>query len=128
MDLVTLGTGIASAVVVFATLLPKIMAGLKRDKLDATVATTQISQVDGIQSTYEKQILSLTDRLSKMESRMNEMDKIIHDQAIKVTKLIIVVIQLKSIITSAHIVIPQELLDEIDLLTNPITPKPPESP
>ena len=104
------------------------MAGLKRDKLDATVATTQISQVDGIQSTYEKQILSLTDRLSKMESRMNEMDKIIHDQAIKVTKLIIVVIQLKSIITSAHIVIPQELLDEIDLLTNPITPKPPESP
>jgi hypothetical protein len=119
MDLVTIATGLAGSVIVLSSLLPKIMASLKRDKLDATVATTQISQVDGIQSTYEKQIHSLYDRLNKMELRVNEMDETIHFQAVKVTRLIVVVIQLKSIMTEYAVPIPEHLKEEIDRLTLP---------
>lgn len=119
MDLVTLGTGLATAVIVFATLLPKIMAGLKRDKLDTKVATTQISQVDGIQNTYEKQVHSLSDRLCKMEARVSAMDETIHFQAVKVTRLIVVVIQLKSIMTEYSVPFPDHLKEEIDRLTKP---------
>lgn len=119
MDLITLGTGLATAVVLFATLLPKIMAGLKRDRLDATVAQTQMVMVDGIQNSYQKQISNLTARLNRMELRVNEMDETIHFQAVKVTRLIVVVIQLKSIMTEYSVPIPIHIQEEINTLTSP---------
>lgn len=119
MDLVTLGTGLASAVVIFATLLPKLMASLKRDRLDTKFASTQMEMVDGIQNSYEKQIQSLTERLNRMELRVNEMDETIHFQAVKVTRLIVVVIQLKSIMTEYAVPIPDHIKEEIDKLTLP---------
>lgn len=117
MDLVTLGSGLALAIIAIGTQIPRIMAGLKRDKLDNTVATTQMHMVDGIQQSYEKQIISLNERLVKMEARMAEMDTLIHGQAVKTTRLVVVVIQLRGLLRIDNIVVPAYIDEEIASLT-----------
>jgi hypothetical protein len=117
MDLITIGTGLATAVTTFAVFLPKIMAGLKRDQFDFKATTTQANMVDNIYHIYEKQITTLSDRLTKMELRVNEMDETIHVQAMKITRLIVVVIQLKSLLENSSVPLPEHLREEIDRLT-----------
>ena len=117
MDLVAIGSGLALAIIAIGTQLPRMMAGLKRDKLDNVFAETQMSLVDGIQQSYEKQNASLNERLVKMETRMGEMDELIHNQAVKTTRLVVVVIHLRGLLTDNQIVVPAHIIEEINRLT-----------
>lgn len=100
-------TVIAAILVIFliviSTYLPKMMNAFKSDKLDGNVL----------------------DRLEKMEKhaaaqvKKNEIqDAKIHKFAVKVTKLVVVMIRLESLLMFHNIPIPQDLQDEINELKN----------
>lgn len=122
-DLLSIGTALAAAIITIAAIIPRILASLKRDKLDEKVAETQMGIVDGIQTSYEKQIDTLDDRMAKMEERIDAMDLTIHNQAIKITRLIVVVIHMRGLLVSNSIPIPANIQEEIDFLTA-LTPTP----
>lgn len=117
-DLLTIGTALAAAIITIATIIPRILANLKRDKLDSKVAGTQMDVVDGLQTSYEKHIDALDDRMGKMEERIDAMDLTIHNQAIKITRLIVVVIHMRGLLQSASVPIPANIQEEIDILTS----------
>lgn len=118
-DLLALGTALAAAIISLATLLPKLLATFKKDKLDGAVASTQHSMVDGLQHSYEKQLDNLSERHDKLEERVGCMDDTIHAQAIKVTRLIVVVIHMNGLLDQHSISIPSHIKNEIDNLTAP---------
>ena len=120
-DLLTIGTALAAAIITIATIIPRILANLKRDNLDGKFAGTQMDIVDGLQTSYEKQIELLDDRMIKMEERVDSMDMTIHTQAIKITRLIVVVIHMRGLLVSNAVPIPENIQTEIDLLTT-LTP------
>lgn len=120
-DLLTIGTALAAAIITIATIIPRILANLKRDNLDGKFAGTQMDIVDGLQTSYEKQIELLDDRMIKMEERVDSMDMTIHTQAIKITRLIVVVIHMRGLLVSNSVPIPENIQTEIDLLTT-LTP------
>ena len=120
-DLLTIGTALAAAIITIATIIPRILANLKRDSLDSKVADTQMNIVDGLQTSYEKQIDTLDERMAKMEERIDAMDLTIHTQAIKITRLIVVVIHMRALLVANAVPIPSNIQEEIDLLTS-LTP------
>ena len=120
-DLLTIGTALAAAIITIATIIPRILANLKRDSLDSKVAGTQMNIVDGLQTSYEKQIDTLDERMAKMEERIDAMDLTIHTQAIKITRLIVVVIHMRALLVANAVPIPSNIQEEIDLLTS-LTP------
>ena len=122
-DLLSIGTALAAAVITIAAIIPRILANLKRDKLDGMVAGTQMNIVDGIQNSYEKQIETMDERMTKMEDRIDAMDLTIHNQAIKITRLIVVVIHMRGLLQSASVPIPANIQEEIDILTSLSPPK-----
>ena len=120
-DLLTIGTALAAAIITIATIIPRILANLKRDSLDSKVAGTQMNIVDGLQTSYEQQIDTLDERMAKMEERIDAMDLTIHTQAIKITRLIVVVIHMRALLVANAVPIPSNIQEEIDLLTS-LTP------
>lgn len=116
-DLLAIGTTIATALMAIATVLPKLIANFKKDKLDGTVASVQRTQVDGIQHSYEQQLTNLIGRFAKMELKVDAMENTIHMQSIKVTRLIVVVIHMRGLLASHSVPIPEHIKAEIDLLT-----------
>lgn len=118
-DLLTIGTALAAAVISIAALLPKLLANFKKDKLDGAVASTHHSMVDGIQSSYEKQLNNLSDRFNKLDTKVQGMDSTIHNQAIKITRLIVVLIHMQGLLEDASVPIPKHIQEEINNLTSP---------
>ena len=93
-----LGTGsaIAAAVIGIAVYLPKLLNAVKTDRIDGNVL----------------------DRLLAHEKRMNEMDKTIHEQQVKVTRLVVVVTHLKGLVVRSELEMPGWLEEEINSLTS----------
>lgn len=118
-DLLTIGTALAAAVISLAALLPKLLANFKKDKLDGAVASTHTSMVDGIQSSYEKQLNNLSERFNKLDAKVQGMDNTIHTQAIKITRLMVVLIHMQGLLEDASVPIPKHIQVEIDNLTTP---------
>lgn len=92
---------LAIFLILLATWLPKAINALKTDKLDGNVL----------------------DRLEKMEAyasaqakKNTEQDHKIHRFAVKVTKLVVVMIRLESLLMFHRIEIPQDLQNEINEL------------
>lgn len=122
-DLLALGTALAAAIISLATLLPKLLATFKKDKLEGAVASTQHSMVDGIQHTYEKQLATLWERFNKLEDKVATMDLTIHSQAIKVTRLTVVVIQVRGLLEDHDVPIPHHIKVEMDALLEVVPEK-----
>ena len=59
--------------------------------------------------------------MAKMEERIDAMDLTIHTQAIKITRLIVVVIHMRALLVANAVPIPSNIQEEIDLLTS-LTP------
>lgn len=91
---VAVGAAIALAVFGAFTAMPKILNTIKSDKIDGNVL----------------------DRIKRHEERMNEMDKTIHMQQIKLTRLQVLVIRLEGLIAHAGVHIHDELRSEIAAL------------
>lgn len=89
------GSAIAAAIIGIAVYLPKILNTVKSDKVDGNVL----------------------DRLLAHEKRMNEMDRLIHAQQIKLTRLQVLIIKLEGLIAGAGLTIHDALREEIDELT-----------
>jgi len=92
----TLGTAsvIAIALVALATLIPKLLNSIKGDQLTTNVL----------------------DRIKELESKSNEQDVKIHKFAVKVTKLVVVVIKLEALLKENNIPIPPDLMHEMSEL------------
>lgn len=93
---------IAAALTVFlaalAAWLPKIMNGIKGDNLNGNV-------LDRLKAMEEH--AAMQDRKSVIQ------DVKIHRFAVKVTKLVVVVIRLEGLLVANKVEIPQDLIDEI---------------
>jgi ABC-type anion transport system duplicated permease subunit len=88
------GSAIAAAIIGIAVYLPKLLNAMKSDKADGNVL----------------------DRLIAHEKRMNEMDKLIHSQQIKLTRLQVLVIKLEGLISQAGLKIHDSLREEMQEL------------
>lgn len=117
-DLLALGTAVAAAIVSLAALIPKLLAGFKKDKLDGVVATTQQSMVDGIKATYDSQIATITERLNVVDAKANDMEDKLRAQSVTVTRLMVLVLKLKGLLEQNSIAIPLPIQKEIDVLVN----------
>jgi hypothetical protein len=95
-----------------------MMSALKRDKLDGQIASSQTDLVEGMQGTYEKQFETQTKRIEKLEKRTDDMDSLIHKQAVKITRLIMAIVYLKSLLKANKVDIDPILQNEIDELTD----------
>ena len=101
--LTSIAVSLILILILISTYLPKLMNAFRSDKLDGNIL----------------------DRLEKMEkyaatqTRKNEsQDDKIHKFAVKVTKLVVVMIRLESLLMFHKIIIPQDLQDEINELKN----------
>ncbi len=117
-DILTIGTTLAAAIVAVAAVLPKLITSFKRDKLDGAVADAQSSMVDGMSGTYEKQLKFLDDRVQKLDQRVAAMEDIIHLQAVKITRLMVVVTHLRTLLNLNKIPLSEFVQTEIEDLTN----------
>lgn len=102
-SLATIAGVLIILLIVISTYLPKMMNAFRSDKLDGNIL----------------------DRLEKMEKHANaqvrkneSQDDKIHKFAVKVTKLVVVMIRLESLLMFHNIPIPQDLQDEINELKN----------
>lgn len=86
---------IASALIGLAVYLPKISNGMKSDKVDGNIL----------------------DRVLKLEVKAEQQDKKIHKQAVRITKLVVLVIRLEGILMASGTQIPDTVRDEIMELT-----------
>lgn len=88
-------SAIAAALIGLAVYLPKINNGIKQDNLNGNVL----------------------DRLKALEAKAELQDKKIHKQAVKVTKLVVLVLKLEGLIARSGVQIDKELAAEILDLT-----------
>jgi ClpP class serine protease len=92
---------LAIFLVVVATYLPKFMNAFKTDKLDGNILN-RLEKMEAYASAQAK--------------KNSEQDHKIHRFAVKVTKLVVVMIRLESLLMFHNIPIPQDLQDEINEL------------
>ena len=92
----TLGTAavIALALVSLAALIPKLLNSIKSDQLTTNVL----------------------DRIKGLEEKADAQDVKIHKFAVKVTKLVVVVIKLEALLKENNIPIPPDLMHEMSEL------------
>jgi hypothetical protein len=86
---VVTGGAIAAALITISAYLPKLLNGIKSDKIEGSVLN----------------------RLMEHEKRMARMDRTIHRQQIRLTKFVALYIKLQAHIYDKNI--PQEILDEL---------------
>jgi hypothetical protein len=109
---------IAGSLVSGALFLPKLLAMFKRDKLDGTMSSTQQALVGDIQTSYEKQNVIRDERMRKLEEKVEAMDQLIHTQAVKITRLIVVIIHMRGLLNTHTVPVPDHIQAEIDHLLN----------
>ncbi len=85
---------IATALLGLAAGLPKLLNSYKGDQLAGNVL----------------------DRIRDLELKSDVQDRKIHKAAVRVTKLVVVVIRLEALLIDNHIAIPQDLVSEIQSL------------
>jgi hypothetical protein len=85
---------VALALVALAALIPKLLNSIKGDGLAG----------------------NLLDRVKELESKSDRQDAKIHRFAVKVTKLVVVVIRLEALLIDNNIPIPPDLVAEIQKL------------
>jgi hypothetical protein len=88
------GAAVAAALIGIAAYLPKLLNSIKGDRVEGNVL----------------------DRLIAHERRMNEMDKTIHRQQIKVTRLLVLVIQLEGMLEASGVKMSESMRQEISEL------------
>ena len=88
-------SAIAAALIGLAVYLPKISNGMKADRIDGNVL----------------------DRITNLEAKADVQDAKIHKQAIRITKLVMLVIKLEALIVRSGVQIDKGLADEILALT-----------
>lgn len=87
-------TAIALALIGLAAGLPKLLNAYKSDQLSGNVL----------------------DRIRDLELKSDVQDRKIHKAAVRVTKLVVVVIRLEALLIDNHISIPSDLVSEIQAL------------
>ena len=92
---VVTGGAIAAAIIGISAYLPKLLNGIKSDKIEGNVL----------------------DRIKRHEERMDEMDETIHKQQVHNTRFEVLVIHLVGLLAANGITIPDSLQREIDDLT-----------
>lgn len=90
-----IASAIATALFAMAFGLPKLVNGFKSDKLDG----------------------SILDRVTKLEAKAEIQDLKIHRQAVRITKLVVLVIRLEGILMASGTQIPDSVREEIMELT-----------
>lgn len=95
---------------------PKLATYFKRDSLDRDVANAQIIMVDGMAESYAKKFRTQEDWQSKTDARLAEMDTKIHNYAVKVTRLTVVMLKLEALLEQNGIPIDQVLAEEVRVL------------
>lgn len=91
----TTASALVIAMIAIATYLPKLLNSIKSDKIDGSVL----------------------ERIAKHEERMNDMDRTIHRQAIKLTRLTVVLLHVKMLLNQHKVPVPEHLQKEMDELT-----------
>jgi hypothetical protein len=89
-----IATAIALALVALAAWIPKLLNGIKGDNLTGNVL----------------------DRVKDLEAKSDKQDAKIHKFAVKVTKLVVVVIRLEALLKDNNIPIPLDLMTEVQKL------------
>jgi hypothetical protein len=118
-ELLAIGTALAGALLSLAAFLPKLLANLKKDNLAGSMAATQQDMVEGMQETFQKELTAQSERLRKLEAKVAHMEETIHSQAIKITRLIVVIIHMRGLLEDYNVPVPPHIQSEIDQLTNP---------
>lgn len=85
----------AAALIVLAAYIPKILNSIKGDSIEGTVLQ----------------------RIARHEKRMDRMDRVIHRQAVQLTRFEVVVLHLVALLVQNGVTIPQHLKEEVEVLT-----------
>ena len=115
-DIVTVGSAITGGVISLGILIPKIIAGFRRDNLNSDVALKQQDMVTGLQESYEKHLEAEAERHNALEARVSALERENHEQAIKITRLTLAVLILKNLLESNGIDIPDHVKEEVEEL------------
>lgn len=115
-DLITVGTSLAGVLIAIIVWGPKVMAAIRRDKLDGVVASTQTDMVNGIHLSYTEQLRALTARVTEMDAHIRRTDLMVHKQRVKLTRLQVSLIHLQGLLTLNGIEVPPHIRAEIDLI------------
>ena len=105
-----------TAVLAFIAWKLSLFTPKKHQKLDDAVTDVKIDQVDGLHDSYERQLVSLTERVNVLSKKSDEMSNTIHKQQIRLTRLQVLVIQLKGLLVAKGVEIPPYISAEIAAL------------
>lgn len=102
----------------------KLFSAFRQHKLEEAVGRTQLDIVDGLQESLERQFKSQEARFAQQQAwmsaadiRMQQMDHQLHAQTLKVTRLVMLVIQLRATMAQQGIFPDPRVQREIDSLT-----------
>ncbi len=88
----------AAALLAMVTFLPKLRNGMKTDQLDGDVLT---------------RLTNMEKHANAQDRRMVHQDRKIHRYAVRLTRLVVVVIRLEGLLVANSVVIPPDLVEEI---------------
>lgn len=90
-NLAMIAAALTLGIVVIAVALPRILNSIKRDQLDGNVLT----------------------RLQTLEEKSIKQDEKIHRQAVRITKLCMLLLKFHGLAVRNNVEVPQEMLDEM---------------
>jgi hypothetical protein len=108
--------GVGTLIVALVYFGPQIRSIFKRDKLDNEVMSAQIVMVDGIAESYAKKFKTQEDWQEKTDAKLAEMDRTIHKQSVRITRLTVVMLRLEGELKALGGGIAPDLVLEIDAL------------
>ncbi len=95
------GGFLVAAVLALAYMLPKLLNGFKGDQLNGNVL---------------ERLKAMEDHATLQDKAMIRQDDKIHRYAVKVTKLVVIIIRLEALLMADKVTIPGDLVQEIAIL------------
>jgi hypothetical protein len=114
LDLSSKTGGMVAGLIGIALGLQKVMTMFKRNRIEDIKADTEHTILDSVHDELKR----ITDEMQAARKRQNDMNELIHQQAIKLTRMEMLMIRMYGLITNHNIQVPEDMQLHIDDLLN----------
>ena len=115
-NLVVVGSALA-AILVFISWKLSLFTPNKKEKLESKIDGAKEDLLNNLHDSYERQFELTNNRITAMDARILAQGDMIHRQQVRLTRLQVLVIQLKGHLQNSGVEIPLHLEKEIITLT-----------
>lgn len=112
-NLVVIGSALAAGLIFLAW---KLSMFTPKEKLGSKVEDAQGDLVDGLHASYERQFDLLNSRITAMDTRILTQGDLIHRQQVRLTRLQVLIIQMKALLQAQGTPLPAYIQAEITAL------------